>query len=170
MPAPQKAQLAQLTKTLFSAKQIALPTDWTAPGVQFSDAFELSELVTAPNPPTNLFREPTLNKYHVDSAKDIGKEFEDYIDGICDGICDGIDKWLKAATVVGVIINGPVGVVAPGNVQGPPLAPLILAKAPTDTPQKSKYSNAIANSLGTAWQAWHLAITGTLMYPAFAAV
>lgn len=169
MPAPQKAMLAQLAKLNFSGMQIALPTEWKAPGEQFSDAFAPSELVAPPNPPTNLFHEPTLNKYHVDTAKDIGKAFEDYIDGICDGICDGIDKWLKMATVVGVIINGPVGVVAPGNVQGPPLGPLILAKAPMNTPQESKYSNAIANAFGTLWQAWHLGIAGTLMYPAFAA-
>lgn len=169
MPAPQKAQLAQLAKTLFSGKQIALPIEWQRPNEQFSDAFAASELITAPNPPTNLFHEPTLNKYHVDAAKEVGQALEEYIDGICDGICSGIDQWLKLATVVGVIITGPVGMVTPGMVQGPPLAPLILAKAPMNTPQEIKYSNAIANALGTLWQAWHLAIAGTLMYPAFAA-
>ena len=123
MPAPQKSQLAQLAKNFFIAKMIFLPINWASTGPQFPDAFDPSELVVAPNSPTNLFREPTLNKYHVDTAKDIGKGFADYIDGICEGICDGIDKWMKGASVAGVIINGPVGVVRPGCVLGPPLAP-----------------------------------------------
>lgn len=169
MPAPQKAQLAQLTKTLFTAKMIILPIQWKPAGEQYPDAFEPSELVVAPNPPNNLFREPTLNKYHVDTAKDIGKDLEDYIDGICEGICDGIDNWLKMASFAGVIINGPVGIVKPGTVQGPPLGPLILKKAPMDTDQEKKYSNAIANALSTLWQPWHMAISGVLAYPAFAA-
>ncbi len=57
MPAPVGAQFAQLSKLLFSAKQIAMPVDWADLGGQFSDAFELSELIFAPNPPTNLFKE-----------------------------------------------------------------------------------------------------------------
>ncbi len=169
MPAPQKAQLAQLAKNFFIAKMIFLPINWAPTGPQFPDAFDPSELVVAPNSPTNLFREPTLNKYHVDTAKDIGKGFADYIDGISEGICDGIDKWMKGASVAGVIINGPVGVVRPGCVLGPPLAPLVTAKAPMDTPQETKYSNAIAMGLSNAWQAWHMGLSGVISYPAFAA-
>ncbi len=168
MPAPEKAMLAQLTKVNFTAKAIKLPMDWKQPGDQYPDAFQPSERNAPPNPPTNLFREATLNKYHVDTAKTIGKQFEDYIDGICEGICDGIDKWLKMATVMGVMVNAVVGVVKPGSVIGPPLAPLILAKAPMDTPQMMKYSNAIANAFGTLWQPWHMGISGTLTYPPFA--
>lgn len=169
MPAPQKAQLAQLTKLLFTTKMVGLPTDWKPPGKQYPDAFQKGELAVPPNPPNNLFREVSLNQYHVDTAKKIGKAFEDYIDGICDGICDGIDQWMKLTAFAGVIINGPVGVVTPGMVQGPPLAPLILNKAPMNTDQERKYSNAIANALGTLWQAWHMSIAGVLQYPAFAA-
>lgn len=121
-------------------------------------------------PSTNLFRQATLNQYHVDAAKTVGAGFAKFIDGSCDAICSGIEQWLKATAIAGVIINGPVGVVSPGMVQGPPLGPLILAKAPQDTPQETKYSNAIANALGTLWQAWQLGITGVLQYPAFASV
>ncbi len=169
MPAPQKAQLAQLAKVLFTTKMVRLPTDWKPPGTQYPDAFKHSELAVPPNPPNNLFCEVSLNQYHVDTAKKIGKAFEDYIDGICDGICDGIDQWMKLTAFAGVIINGPVGVVTPGMVQGPPLGPLILNKAPMNTPQEQKYSNAIANAMGAAWQTWHMGIAGILTYPAFAA-
>ncbi len=169
MPAPQKAMLTQLTKTNFIAKAIKLPENWKNPGDQYPDAFDASERTVPPAPPTNLFRGATLNKYHVDTAKEIGKLFEDYIEGICDAICSAIDNWMKMSTVVGILINGPVGTVLPGNVLGPPIGPIILAKAPKNTPQALKYSNAIANTMGMQWQLWHVGLAGMLQYPAFAA-
>jgi hypothetical protein len=170
MPAPQKSAFQELAKNFFRARAIALPTEWKTPGAQYPDAFAASERVTAPSAPTTLFRDATLNKYHVDTATTIGGQFADYIDGICAATSDGIGNWLHLATVVGVVIAGPVGIVHPGCVLGPPLTPLILAGAPLATPQEVKYSNAIASAFGTLWLPWHTAISGMLMYPAFAAV
>ena len=170
MPAPQKQMMTQLAKLTFASKMTKLPTEWKDPGEQFPDAFTPGERTTAPVPPLNLFQQATLNKYHTDTAKEIGKGFEKYIEGVCGAVCDGIGNWMKAAAVTGVIINGPVGVVKPGSLIGPPLGPLILATAPKATPQEIKYSNAIANAFGTLWQPWHMGVVGTLMYPAFAAV
>jgi hypothetical protein len=169
MPPPNKSLYSQMAKLLFASKAIALPQNWSQPGDQFPDAFSPSERMAAPNPPTNLFREATLNKYHVDAAGEIGKKFETFIDGACGATCDGIGNWLSLASVAGVMINGPVGTLMPGNVIGPPLGPLILATAPKSTPQEMKYSNAIANAFGTAWQTWSTGLSGVLMYPAFAA-
>ena len=169
MPAPQKQMFAQLAKVNFVSKNINLPVDWSEPGDQYSDAFQPSEKSVPPNTPMNLFREASLNKYHVDSAKDIGQQLEKFIDGVCGAICDGIDKWMKMTMFTTVIINGPTGMLLPGGVMGPPLGPLILAAAPKSKPQEIKYSNAIANAFGTLWQPWHMGLTGTLMYPAFAA-
>jgi len=140
-------------------------------GDQYPDAFELSERMTIPNPPppVTLFMQATLNKYHVDTAKTISDGFAKYIDDICGAICDGIDKWMKATTIVGVVINGPVGTLLPAGVLGAvPLNVLILASAPVDTPQKLRYSTAIANAFGTLWQLWSMGITGVLAYPSFA--
>jgi len=169
MPAPQKSMLTQLAKINFISKGINLPMDWSQPGEQYPDAFKPSEVATAPNSPMNLFRDATLNKYHVDTAKTIGKQYEKYIDGICGAICDSIDKWMKMTMITSALINGPVGVVLPGSFVGPPLMPLILATAPKSTPQEMKYSNAVASALGTLWQLWQTGLMGTLMYPAFAA-
>ena len=165
MPAPQAQMLSQLTKLNFIAKMIKLPTDWQDMGEQYPDAFDPSELAVPPNSPTTLFIQATLNKYHVDTAKKIGEDFEKYIDGICGGICDGIDKWMKMTAINGVLINAVVGTLFPGCVMGPPLMPLILATAPMKTPQEIKYSNAIATAFGTLWQPWHMGLTGMLMYP-----
>ena len=169
MAAPQKTLLAQLAKIFFISKMIKLPMDWSQPGKQYPDAFKPSEIAVAPNSPMNLFRDATLNKYHVDTAKTVGDQFDKYIDGICGAICDAIDKWMKMTMITSALINGPVGMVLPGSVVGPPLMPLIFATAPKNTPQEMKYSNAISNALGTLWQAWQTGLMGTLIYPAFAA-
>lgn len=169
MPAPQKDMLSQIAKANFISKSIKLPMDWTSPDDQYNEAFQDDEKSVTPNPPTTLFQQATLNKYHVDTAKTIGDQFADFIDDICGAICDGIDKWMKMATIVGVIINGPVGVLKPGCVIGPPLMPLILATAPKSKPQELKYSQAIAGAFDSLWKPWHLGLSGILTYPLFAA-
>lgn len=169
MPPPNKALYTNLTKQIFTAKAIPLPGKWSDMGDQFGDAFSLAERIAFPNPPTNLFREATLNKYHVDTAKDVGKAFADYIEAMCGAICDGIQNWMSTASISGVIINAVVGNLIPGNVIGPPLTPLILATGPKKTPMELKYTNAIATAFGNAWMSWSMGLTGILSYPAFAA-
>ena len=169
MPAPSKNMLSKLAKINFATKNIKLPVNWKKPGSQYPDAFKKSERQVAPNPPLNLFREPTLNKYHVEAARTIGKSFEKYIEGVCGAICSGIDKWMKMTSIVSVVINGPVGMLLPGGVIGPPLMPLIFATAPKKTLQEMKYSKAIASAFGTLWQPWSMGLMGTLTYPLFAA-
>jgi len=170
MPAPQKAIYVQLVKQNFIAKQIKLPVSFSKPNDQFDDAFSIAEKIAFPNAPTNLFREATLNKFHVGTAKDVGKQFEDYIDGICGAICTSIGTWMSATTMVGVVINAVAGIAPPGCVVGPPLTPLILANGPKKTPQETKYTAVIATVFGTAWLSWASGLTGQLLYPAFAAV
>lgn len=160
--------LSRLSKMNFIAKGINLPMNWADMGAQFPDAFTEAERMAPPPSPMNLFREPTFNKYHVDSARRIGVMFEDYIDGICGAICEAIGKWMKMASVAGLTINGPVGNILPGGVIGPPLAPLIMAHAPREKKQNLKYSTAIANAIDVQWQKWHMGLTGALMYPSFA--
>ena len=171
MPAPQKDLMSKMAKGFFAMNFILLPTQWKDMGEQYPDAFELSEKMVIPNlpPPLTLFKEVSFNKYHVDTTKTISDGFASYIDGICGAICDGIDKWMKTVTIAGVVINGPVGTLIPGNVIGAvPLNTLILATAPKETPQKLRYSTAIANAFGTVWQLWFLGIMGVLAYPSFA--
>ena len=169
MPAPKKELLAKMAKMNFIAKKIQLPVGWRRQGDQYPDAFDARERMVRPNPPTTLFREATLNKYHVNTAKEIGQNFSDFIDLACKGISGGIEKWMKMATIAGTIINGPVCTIYPGCVLGPPLTPLILISAPPGRSQESKYISAIAKAFGTLWQIWHTGLCGTIMYPAFSA-
>jgi hypothetical protein len=171
MPAPQASMFAQLTKVLFVAKDVNLPSDWGEMGSQYPDAFSLSELITAPNQPMNLFLESTLNKYHVDAAKDIGEKFEKYIDGICKAICSAIDTWMKIVKFTSIQVMAVCAIGAPGCMSGPGLKPFILSTAPMKTEQEQKYSKAIASAFDGAWKSWQDKITvpGLPWYPAFAA-
>jgi hypothetical protein len=169
MPAPQKAMFAELAKLNLKAKAIGLPVKWQTPtGNQYTDAFALSELATAPDA-ASVFLAKSMNKYHVDTQKTVGKGFADFIDGICGAICSGIDQWMKLTSIGGMMINGPVGMVVAGNVVGPPIFPFIFAQAPVNTPQLMKYSKAVAQAFSTAWQAWQSGLMGQLMYLPFAA-
>jgi len=161
--------LSQLGKLNFKATAIGLPVKWTTPrGEQYTKAFAISELVNPPDA-ASVFLVKSPNKYHVQTQREIGKGFADFIDKISGAICDGIDKWMKLTMVSGMVINGPVGMVLPGNLTGPPLMPFILASAPVNTAQFMKYSKAIAQVVSTAWQTWQSGLMGQLMYPAFAA-
>jgi hypothetical protein len=52
------------------------------------------------------------------------------------------------------------------------MGPLILASGPKSTPNEMKYTNVIANVIGTAWQTFTatVKIPGLPWYPAYAAV
>ena len=182
MPWPPNDMFVMLAKMNFIAKGIKLPVDWedltdkiTDPSNaggrdMYPEAFKPTERMTAPNSPMNLFRESTLNKYHTGTAKEIGEQYEKFIEGICGAICTGIGQWMSVAMIAGVNIVGPVGILHPGCVVGPPLMPFILSSAPNATPMELKYSMAVANAIGTMWLPWHIGLTGILSYPAFAAV
>ncbi|MHB1024490.1 MAG: hypothetical protein ACYC24_02140 [Desulfobacteria bacterium] len=166
---PPKDLFIQLAKLNFCSKSITLPMSWQKPGDHYPNAFQPGEEAVPPNIPLNLYREESLNKYHVGSAHDIGKQFETYIEGICGAIHSAVDTWRQTATITGVMIFGPVATV--GMVVGPPLTPLIMAQGPKGTPQELKYTTAISNALGTAWLPWQTSIKvpGLPWYPAFAA-
>ena len=161
--------MAQSARSIFRSRGVSLPGRWQTPGAQYEDAFALEEKQVPANSALNLFREPTLNHYHVDAARTIGEAFEQYLDGISAAICKAIAQWMRTTFVTGVTITGPVGQMPAGAVAGPALMPLILASAPGKTAMEARYSAAIAGAIGTAWQAWQRGLTGTLMYPAFGA-
>jgi len=168
MPAPNAEMLSKLAKCNFISKRINLPIDWSEPGSQFPDAFKEKERTTTPNSPLTLFKESSLNKYHVETAKEISDLISEYIEGVTRAVCKGIDFWMKMAIVAGVSINGPIGLILPGCIAGPLISPVIFAKAPKKSAQETKYSSAIANAIGKSWQSWHIGLTGVLSYPLFA--
>ena len=174
MPAPQASMMQQFARLKFTSFALKVPTNWQDPSgdpaaQQYGQAFSDSEKVTAPGAPP-LFLPATMNKYCTDTQKMHIAKVGAYIDGVCSAICSAWSQWQTAATMVGVMITGPVASV--GQIVGIPWQPLILASAPMSTPMELKYSNVIANVIGTAWLSFtaSVKIPGMPWYPAFAAV
>jgi hypothetical protein len=169
MPAPLGTALSATAKLNFAGQGIQLPVNWREMGPLYPRAFTPAERLTQSNAPTNLFHEPTLNRYHTGAARTMGQSMERYIDGICAAIADAIAKWMRMASVAALTINGPIGTLLPGGVTGPPLKPFILAKAPRGTEMEEAYSQAIAEAVSDGWQKWQQGLGGVLNYPSFAA-
>jgi hypothetical protein len=173
MPAPQASAMQQLARLKFTSFNLKVPTNWKDPagsaGDHYGRAFKPDEKASAPGMPP-LFQPASLNKYHTDTQKmHIGK-IGSFIDGICSAICSAWSQWQTAATMVGIVINAVTA--TGGQIVGPPWTPLILASAPKSTPMEMKYSNVIAQVIGTAWLSFTatVKVTGMPWYPAFAAV
>lgn len=175
MPAPQSAMVKQLARLKFSGFNLKVPQNWQNPSgdpaaKHYSDAFQASEKSTAPDttvPP--LFTPASLNKYHTDAQKMHNSNVGQFIDGICDAICSAWSQWQTAASMVGIMVNGPTASL--GQIVGPPLTPLIMASAPKNTPMMLKYSTVIANVIGTAWLSFTatVKVPGMPWYPLFTA-
>src|ERR1041385_3767493 len=173
MPAPQASAMQQLARLKFTSFNLKVPQNWKDPqgdaADHYSRAFKPDEKASAPGMPP-LVQPASLNKYHTDTQKmHIGK-IGAFIDGTCSAICSAWSQWQTAATMVGIVINAVTA--TGGQIVGPPWTPLILASAPKSSPMEMKYSNVIAQVIGTAWLSFTATVklTGMPWYPAFAAV
>jgi hypothetical protein len=168
--------MKQAARVKFAGNGLKVPDQWTQPsgdpaGKHYNDAFPAAQKATTPDPTAPpLFTPHSLNKYHTDVQKKMTEIVGGFLDGICDAICSAWSTWQSAASMVGVLINGPVATL--GQVVGPPLTPLILAQGPKKSPAELKYTTTIANVIGTAWLAYTatIKVPGLPWYPAFAAV
>ena len=173
MPAPQASAMQQLARLKFTSFSLKVPKDWKDPqgsaGDQYGRAFKPDEKASSPGMPP-LVQPASLNKYHTDTQKMHIAKIGAFIDGTCSAICSAWSQWQSMATLVGVVIAGPVASV--GQIVGPPWTPLILASAPKATPMEMKYSNVIAQVIGTAWLSFTatVKVAGMPWYPAFAAL
>lgn len=165
--------MKQLARAKLMSMNIKVPDGWSQPsgeaGDQYNKAFKPEEKMTSPAVPP-LFTPHTMNKYHTDVQKMLTSKFGSFMDGVCDAICSAWSTWQSAATLVGVVVNGPTAM--GGQVVGPPWTPLILASAPKSSPMELKYSNVIASVIGTGWLTYTstIKVTGMPWYPAFVAV
>ncbi len=160
-------ELAGLAKQRFRNRGIGLPINWMDSDICPPDAFAPVERSVLANSSDTLFKEPTLNQYHTDSARITGQLFEEYLDGICEALSSAVGKWMKIASVVSMTTAGPIGTLMPGGVIGPELEPFIYAKAPKATEMERKYSRAISKAVSEAWSSWQNGLSGVLKYPGF---
>jgi hypothetical protein len=175
MPAPQAKMMQQLARAKFASFGLKVPQNWQAPqgsaAEHYDRAFKPDEKTSTPamgTPP--LFQPASLNKYHTDVQKMLCAKFGDFIDGICSAICSAWGEWQSLATMTGLVVAGPT--VSVGAIVGPPLTPLIMKSAPKGSPQELKFSTAIAQVVGTGWDAFTLTIKipGLPLFPGYAAL
>jgi len=172
MPAPQASAMQQLARLKFTSFSLKVPKDWKDPqgdaGDQYGRAFKPDEKASSPGMPP-LVQPASLNKYHTDTQKMHIAKIGAFIDGTCSAICSAWSQWQSMATLTGVVVNAVTAM--GGQIVGPPWMPLIMASAPKATPMELKYSNVIAQVIGTAWQTFTstVKVTGMPWYPAFAA-
>jgi len=175
MPAPQATIKQQLARAKFASFGLKAPQNWTDPQGSAADhygrAFKPEEKTSTPaigTPP--LFQPASLNKYHTDTQKMMHSKFGAFIDGICSAICSAWSTWQSAVTMTGLVVAGPT--VSVGQLVGPPLTPLILKDAPKGSPAELKFSNVVAQVIGTAWLSFtaSIKIPGLPLFPAYSAL
>ncbi len=164
--------MQQLARLKFASFALQVPQNWKQPSNSdhYGRAFKDSEKSTAPVTGLALVQPASLNKYHTDTQKMHHGKIGAFLDGTMSAIASAWSQWQTTATMVGVVINAVTAV--GGQIVGPPWTPLIMASAPKSTPMELKYSNVIANVIGTAWLSFTatVKVTGMPWYPAFAAV
>jgi hypothetical protein len=168
---PNGSMMTQSAFAKFKSKDRKHPPDWSQPS---GDAGKMMNqgLGKKSNGSPNFSRimvPPTDIKLHCSSSNHIADIIEAYVKGICGAIADAWGMWMSSSAVGPVMFTGPVGMMTPGSVKGPPLQGLILAcGAPMSKPAEIKYTKAIAAAVSTAWQTYHMGLTGTLDYPPLA--
>lgn len=169
MPAPQASDMQQKVKTSFRNMGIKLPVDWSDDKAPTQVELEKGDPGDLSSSSNWLFKPQTTMKLHVETAKTKSREFESYIDGICTAICSAWSTWQSAATILGVIVVGPMA--TGGVVLGVPMTPLILAQGPKSKPQEMLYTKTIATVIGLGWLQYTLTIKvpGLSWYPMFSA-
>src|SRR5580698_6891583 len=171
MPAPQASMMQQFARLKFTSFALKVPTNWQDPSgdpaaKQYGDAFQPSEKATAPGAPP-LFLPASMNKYHTDAQKMHIAKIGSFIDTTCSAICSAWSTWQTAATMAGILVNGPVA--AGGTLVGPPMQPLIMAEGAVTTPNLLKFTTVIATVISNAWMQFTATVTvpGLPWYPAF---
>lgn len=175
MPAPPAIMMQTFAKQKFASFNLKVPQNWQDPqgsaGDHYGRAFKPEEKGTTPAMGAPLlFQAASRNKYHTDTQKMLCSKFGSFIDGICSAVCSAWSQWHSLSTMVGFVVAGPT--VSAGQIVGPPLYPLIMASAPKANPSELKYSNVIAQVIGTAWLTYTATIklAGMPLFPAYSAL
>ncbi|MBI4849360.1 MAG: hypothetical protein HY808_12440 [Nitrospirae bacterium] len=150
MPPLNAGIMKTIAKVTFLGKNIDLPIKWKDMGSQYGDAFQPEEKSVAPVSPAppNIFKPVSLNKYHIESVKVIGKKHSDFIDSACDAIGFAVDMWKLQAKFQNIIIMAVSAIGTPGCLSGPGLGAFIKS-APSfasATAQEKKYAAAVADA------------------------
>ena len=110
-----------------------------------------------------VFQPVSSNRFHVDAATNISKQFEAYLQKICASIASAWGMWMNESCIQGLVVMGPTATIIPGTVTGPGMQGLIMASdPPIQSPQERGCTVAIAKAFGMAWGQWSFELSGVL--------
>jgi hypothetical protein len=159
-PAPDAKLFAQLAKTQFTSKGKKIPSEWDA-SLEDDVNGKTPEFGVGVPKPTNLFVPSATKKIAVDACNTISDGFAGFIDDVAAAVCGAWANWQSSVKFVGVIINGPIGILPPaGMIGGGMMAtPMIMSQFNQKSANYTLYGSAVAFAIGQAWTAWELGYT-----------
>jgi hypothetical protein len=166
-----------LADLIFVAQMKKLPVDWKQPqgdpdaGHYSQHAFKPDEKAAVPEPMC-YFWAASVNKYHVDAAKDVGKIFKDFVHTALDNTKTAVDMWRLQAKVKDLKVMSVCAIGAPGCLDGPDLKDMPGYSTWIGTKDNEKaYIKAVVEGVTECWKEWSskCMCPGLPLYPAFAA-
>lgn len=161
----------------FVSKMKKLPVNWQQPtgepGKQYPSGFKTSELAVPPEPLCYFWCAST-NKKHVDSSKEIGKQFKDFAHAMLDAVKFAHDMWRLEAKFKDLKVMAVCAIGTPGCLDGPELESNIknapMTASFTEKNMKA-WRDACAKGISKCFKDWQgkVMVPGLPWYPAFAA-
>jgi hypothetical protein len=92
------------------------------------------------------------------------------VDRLCDGVASAWQLWQMTAFFTNVLVQGPAAMM--GQIQGPPLGPMVLALAGASSGPEAEAAQAVAGALDDGMKQWQSQpkFPGLPLYPSFAAL
>jgi hypothetical protein len=175
-----------LADLYFVGQMKKLPVDWEQPqgkeggegsatdkAANYGDGFSMKEKMGIPEP-LCYFWAASTNEYHVNTCKDVGKIFKDFVHNMLDAIKFAVDMWRLQAKFKDLKVMSVCAIGTPGCLDGPKLD---IKNAPQAMSMKSwgdniqKWIDAVADGVADCWEQWQkkVMVPGLPFYPAFAA-
>lgn len=150
-----------------------LPVDWKDPSGDpaaghYDMAFKSDEKKVSPEPMC-YFWAASMNKYHVDTCKEIGGKFKDFCHKALDAVKTGINTAKAQAKFKDLKIMSVSAIGTPGCLDFPKLKDKIILEGKEDN--EKAYAKAIKEGISECWDGWasKVMVPGLPWYPAFAA-
>lgn len=172
---PSMSPINILADLYFVGQNKKLPVDWEQPtgdpaADHYGQAFDASEKTAIPEP-LCYFWCATTNKFHVDSCKDVGKQFKDFCHAAIDATKTAFDMWRLQAKFKDLKVMSVSAIGTPGCLDAPDLKDCYIAFSATKQGNEKKYAEAVEAGISTCLAEWadKVMVPGLPWYPAFAA-
>lgn len=96
-------------------------------------------------------------------------DWESWVREMADSLGKAMDDWKSMATLTGVQVAGNIGIIKPGDLQGPSLSSLIRGRWMPAGTVDTNIRNAVIDIVSDGWKSWHAQTAGNLEFPTIVA-